>query len=108
MRLFEIIGNKPEPVAIIGIKGVETGMAITIKEIDSQNKVIDGIELKGYSGQRLEWNGDRKTTAGIGITKPLNLKGLVKLDTGVYVTQTVKDFLNPKNINIGIGVSVKF
>ena len=47
-RIADLIEKKTAPVAIIGSKGVEAGIAVKLVESDSNYKLFDGIFLAGY------------------------------------------------------------
>ena len=104
-RIADLIEKKTSPVAIIGNKGVEAGIAVKLVESDSNYKLFDGIFLAGYGGTRKEYKDFKKKipTVGFGVGRAFKNIGM-----GVYVTQNITDFLNKKNINVGAGLSLKF
>ena len=107
--LADFLQSRTEPTAIIGNKGIETGIALKLYEIDSENKVIDGLNIAGYAGTRREYKDITKqeATVGLGLGKYIQHKK-IEIAPRLWITQPVKDFFTRDNLNVGAGLSIRF
>lgn len=103
-RIAEQLNLQSSPVAIVGHKGIEAGIAVKLIDMDNEGIILDGVSLNGYTGTRREYKHAKKVaTIGLGISKELDYLGM-----GIYATKPIRSFFSKDNINIGVGFTLKF
>ena len=106
--LASILSKRTEPTAIIGNRGIDTGIAVTLYELDNENKLLDGLNIAGYAGTRREYKDLTKQEAsiGIGLGKYIQHKK-IEIAPRLWVTKPVKSFFEKGNLNVGFGLSIR-
>ena len=94
---------------LIGKGGVEAGTALALVETKHKKWILDSVSVNVYGGKNLK---TKDYTAGIGVEKKLfDIKSLINIGAGVYMTKPVKELLDldvKPDVKFGISGSWRF
>lgn len=106
-----VLGKRPKAAVLLGTKGAETGIAISLVESKSKKKVLDGWTVDVFGGTRLK---SKQATVGLGVTKKIFDNEVISLGAGLFVTKPLRNFLDMnsfksgKDLNFAVGITGRF
>ena len=104
--MVAILNKHPKAIILLGTKGIETGIAVSLITSKSEKPVLNGWSVDVYGGKRLK---TKEKTVGIGIGKTILDEGAFEVTAGIYATKPLSTFFDKTNygrdINYSVGVA---